>query len=385
MYYIVLPATPRRRQMTLEELFSNESYEPVNLTNDRTATVTYKREKITQQMEDKFECLELYTELITFNQKHEELAKEDRNLLYKSFRIPKKSGGLRRIDAPVDELKEALTELKQIIETYMPCYYHTNAFAYIGGRSTIDAVRKHQKNESKWFAKFDMSNFFGSTTLDFVMSMMRKIMPFAKVCEYPGGDEELMKALELGFYNGGLPQGTPLSPTLTNVMMVPIDYELSNDFLDFEGNRLVYTRYADDFLVSSEYDFSFKEVEKHMQETLGLFCTPFRFNERKTRYGSIAGSNWNLGLMLNKDNEITIGHKNKKRLKTMLFNYGMDKKNGIQWEINDIQEMDGYRSYARFVEKETIDAMVEHVSKKVGLDIVAEIKRDLKMEAQVAA
>ncbi|MCL2052843.1 MAG: hypothetical protein FWG90_00155 [Oscillospiraceae bacterium] len=39
---------------------------------------------------------------------------------------------------------------------------------------------------------------------------------------------ELQKALSLCFSNGGLPQGTPISPFITNVMMIPLDHKLSN-------------------------------------------------------------------------------------------------------------------------------------------------------------
>ena len=66
------------------------------------------------------------------------------------------------------------------------------------------------------------------------------------------GKAELTKALELGFLDGGLPQGTPLSPTVTNIMMIPVDFKVARELREHNHQRFVYTRYADDFQISSK-------------------------------------------------------------------------------------------------------------------------------------
>ena len=81
--------------------------------------------------------------------------------------------------------------------------------------------------------------------------------------------------------------------------------------------------------------------------------------------------------MLNSKNEITVGHKKKRQFQAMLSSYVMDRKNGIRWDISDIQAMEGYRNYYRSVEKNTIDTMVKHIGEKFGVDIVSMIKKDL--------
>lgn len=271
----------------------------------------------------------------------------------------------------------ALRQLKSILEDDFGALYHTSAFAYVKKRCTVDAVKKHQANESRWFGKYDLSNFFGSTTLDFVMKMLSMIFPFSEIMKDSLGRSELEKALSLAFLNGGLPQGTPLSPTLTNIMMIPIDYKLTNTLRDYNRQRFVYTRYADDFIISSRYDFDFKKIEELIVETIKKFDAPFTIKASKTRYGSSSGANWNLGVMLNSKNEITVGHKKKRQFQAMLSSYVMDSKNGIRWDISDIQAMEGYRNYYRSVEKNTIDTMVKHVGEKFGVDIVSMIKKDL--------
>lgn len=285
----------------------------------------------------------------------------------------------RRIDAPKEELKGALYQLKAIFEETFGALYHTSAFAYIKNRSTLDALKRHQANESKWFGKYDLSNFFGSTTVDFIMKMFSTIFPFSEVVKYPSGKTELEKALSLCVLRDVLPQGTPISPLITNIIMIPVDHKLSNILRDFNGQKYIYTRYADDFLISSKYGFECKTIEKLLVDTLAEFDAPFTIKSEKTRYGSSAGSNWNLGVMLNKDNKITVGYKKKRQFQAMLSSYIMDRLHGRKWSKTDIQQMEGFRNYYRMVEGETIDRIVEHIGQKFNVDIVRLIKEDLRV------
>lgn len=389
MVYITVKQSPQYRQMSLEELlFGVQDNSPSQLINPNlTNTRTYAVDVVSSRFTDRIDVDKLIAVLERFNEQTKELRDKPRHDLYYSFHIPKKSGGLRKIDAPEPELKDALYRLKTIFEEDFYALYHTSAFAYIKKRSTIECMKRHKQNESKWFCKLDLSNFFGSTTLDFVMSMFSQIFPFSEVVKVPRGWNALSTALSLAFLDGGLPQGTPISPIITNIMMIPVDFKIANALRDFKytnnegkeiSQRFVYTRYADDFQVSSKYDFNFRTVEELIVSTLESFNAPFRLNESKTRYGSSAGRNWNLGVMLNKDNEITVGHKKKRQFQAMLSSYVMDKKNGRSWDISDIMTMEGYRNYYRMVEGETIDKMVDHLSQKFGVDIVGLIKNDLR-------
>ena len=287
------------------------------------------------------------------------------------------SDAFRKIDAPIDTLKLALTELKRIFENEFCALYHTGAFAYIKGRCTVDAIKRHQANESRWFAKYDLKNFFGSTAPDFVLKMLSMVFPFSEVVLDPRGKAALVRALELAFLDGGLPQGTPLSPTLTNIMMIPVDYQIANTLRDYNRQRFVYTRYADDFQISSRYDFSYTEIEKLIVDTLSSFGAPFNINSKKTRYGSTAGSNWNLGLMLNQENNITLGWKKRRQLICAIYSYVMDRKRGISWEIHDLQALVGNINYHKMVEGDKIDQLISGLSGKYNVDIRQMIKQDL--------
>lgn len=378
MVYITVMQSPIYHQMTLEEfLFQNFQVQTILNTNVSN-TRTYAYETVSEHFTSRIDTDALIRKLVRFNDQTEALRAQERSTLYETFHIPKKSGGLRRIDAPKPELMNALRNLKTIFEEDFHALYHTSAFAYVKNRCTVDAVKRHQKNNSKWFGKLDLHDFFGSTTLDYVIKMFSMVFPFSEIVKFPNGEAELRKALDLAFLNGGLPQGTPLSPLITNVMMIPVDYKLANAFRDFDKQRFIYTRYADDFIISSKVDFDVHRVEKLVVDTLHEFGAPFTINESKTRYGSSAGRNWNLGVMLNKDNEITVGHKKKRQFQSMLYNYITDKRKGISWPREDIQTMQGLHSYYRMVEPETIDAIVKHTNEKMETDVLRLIKDDLR-------
>ena len=378
MVYITVMQSPIYHQMTLEEFLFQNFQAPTILNTNVSNTRTYAYETVSEHFTSRIDTDALIRKLVRFNEQAEALRAQERSTLYETFHIPKKSGGLRRIDAPKPELMNALRNLKTIFEEDFHALYHTSAFAYVKNRCTVDAVKRHQKNNSKWFGKLDLHDFFGSTTLDYVIKMFSMVFPFSEIVKFPNGEAELRKALDLAFLNGGLPQGTPLSPLITNVMMIPVDYKLANAFRDFDKQRFIYTRYADDFIISSKVDFDVHRVEKLVVDTLHEFGAPFTINESKTRYGSSAGRNWNLGVMLNKDNEITVGHKKKRQFQSMLYNYVTDKRKGISWPREDIQTMQGLHSYYRMVEPETIDAIVKHTNEKMETDVLRLIKDDLR-------
>ena len=379
MPYITIKQPTIYRQITFEEMLNGvedlSKYVQPNITNTRTHFVEKVNPKLLENT--KINCM--IDVLQRFNQRHKSLFQAEKSTLYHTFHVPKSSGGLRRIDAPLPELMNALRELKSLFEEHMFSLYHTTAFAYVRGRSTIDAIKRHQHNESKWFLKLDFSNFFGSTTPEFVLEMLSMLFPFSEIVKSHDGIQALKRALSLCFLNGGLPQGTPISPFLTNIMMIPIDHKLSNGLRNFDNRKLVYTRYADDLIISCKIDFDKSKIENYVKEILGEFNAPFSINSAKTRYGSSAGRNWNLGLMLNGKNEITIGHKRKKEFKAMLDNYIRNRKSGNGWERHDIQVLGGLISYYKMVEKDYICYLIRQCSDKHFTDVESCIKEDLRV------
>ena len=279
------------------------------------------------------------------------------------------------INAPEPELMEALRNLKTILERDFNVLYHTSAFAYIKGRSTIDSIKKHQSNKSRWFLKTDFSDFFGSTSEDFLMHMLSMIFPFSEIMQDRNVCCQIRKAMSLCFLDGGLPQGTPISPLLVNLLMIPIDHELCNSLVK---DHFIYTRYADDILISSRESFNPEEICQKMRAILHSFRAPYQIKPSKTRYGSSAGKNWNLGVMLNKDNEITIGRKNKERLKAACTNYVRDKADHIQRDLSDVQHLVGKISYYKMVEPKYVEEFVGWFNQKHNVNLMRMLRDELR-------
>ena len=378
-YYITVNREPRVYQLTFEDIMYGLDESKLALQKDTRDTTTWKVDAINRRLIEKTDFNAMQAALRGFVERYQDLiAVEDKSTLYRSFKIPKRSGGLRQIDAPNDELKRALYDLKMIFEKKFYMSYHTAAFAYVHGRSTIDSVKRHQQNKSRWFLKTDMRHFFPSTSPEFLMKMLCMTFPFCAFIEDDWGNRELLeKALSLCFLNGGLPQGTPTSPMLTNALMIPIDHAISKMCHEYQPH-LCYTRYADDILISSEYSFKWTDVQNKLIAILKSFEAPFSLHPDKTRYGSSAGRNWNLGVMLNAENKITIGHEKKKVFKAMVFQFMTDDAKGVAWGLEDVQHFLGLISYYRMVEKENIDAILATYSAKFNKDVEATAKALLK-------
>lgn len=378
-YYITVNREPRVYQLTFEDIMYGLDESKLALQKDTRDTTTWKVDAINRRLIEKTDFNAMQAALRGFIERYQDLiAVEDKSTLYRSFKIPKRSGGLRQIDAPNDELKRALYDLKMIFEKKFYMSYHTAAFAYVHGRSTIDSVKRHQQNKSRWFLKTDMRHFFPSTSPEFLMKMLCMTFPFCAFVQDDWGNRELLeKALSLCFLNGGLPQGTPTSPMLTNALMIPIDHAISKMCHEYQPH-LCYTRYADDILISSEYSFKWTDVQNKLIAILNSFEAPFSLHPDKTRYGSSAGRNWNLGVMLNAENKITIGHEKKKVFKAMVFQFMTDDAKGVAWGLEDVQHFLGLISYYRMVEKESIDAILATYSAKFNKDVEATAKALLK-------
>ena len=97
--------------------------------------------------------------------------------------------------------------------------------------------------------------------------------------------------------------------------------------------------------ITSPYNFTWSEVQKTLESILTKFDTPFKIKTEKTRYGSKAGRNWNFGIMLNKDNNMTIGHKRNQQFRAMIHNLLKDYLNGTIWPREDRARLGGLISY----------------------------------------
>ena len=377
MYYITVMQHRKPRQLTWEDVIADKIVfnDYANDKANTTATLTKKCEIIDKEIKNKVDVKGMIHWLKLFNARYSKLFEADRNTLFHSFKIPKASGGFRPIDEPLEPLMSALRELSIFLSQNCGLLYHTSAFAYIPGRCIVDNNKKHVKNKSNWYLKTDFSGFFPNTNLDFVMKMLSMVFPVSELCADPEGYIELRKALSLNYkFDGTMPQGSPLSPYLTNWIMIPIDFRIFNELA---AKKIVYTRYADDMLISAEEKFPWQDIVKFIKDVLKEFDAPYEIKKEKTRFGSVKGANWNLGLMCNSNYDITVGYRNKKYFKAALSSFILDTKHHKYWDLEDVNHLRGQLSYYTMIEPEYFSSIINQQNKKWNVDVKGMFKQYL--------
>lgn len=152
---------------------------------------------------------------------------------YTRYRRPKASGGWREIAEPDPRLKRIQ---KQIVRRYLQTERtHQAAVAYQPGKCTRDHVRPHAG--AAVVVTADVKNFFPTTRAERIESWWRERV-----------EREAAALLTLLTTDrGGLPQGAPTSPALSNAVNLALDEKLAHRAA-VAGAR--YTRYCDDLAFS---------------------------------------------------------------------------------------------------------------------------------------
>jgi retron-type reverse transcriptase len=157
---------------------------------------------------------------------------------YREFTIPKRSGGKRRILAPVPGLKALQRRILRRLLARLRV--HPAAMGFERGRSIVDNARAHVGRAV--VMRFDLRDFFPSTGAKRLRRYFRRI----------GWNRPAAKLLvRLCTHEGGLPQGAPTSPRLSNLVNYRLDARLAGMAATIGA---VYTRYADDITVSFAED-----------------------------------------------------------------------------------------------------------------------------------
>jgi hypothetical protein len=152
---------------------------------------------------------------------------------YRHFTKPKKDGGRREIVEPDVKLKQVQWA---IAARYFPAEQaHPAAVAYRKQKSIADHVWPHAGAELLITA--DVADFFPATQAGRVEDWWRERVP-----------DRLARLLTvLTTYRGGLPQGAPTSPPLSNFLNRELDERLAGRA---QAAGASYTRYCDDMVFS---------------------------------------------------------------------------------------------------------------------------------------
>ncbi|TAF67555.1 MAG: RNA-directed DNA polymerase [Cytophagales bacterium] len=175
---------------------------------------------------------------------------------YNHFTIPKKSGGLRTISAPMPDLKKVQQWiLEHILYKIKP---KAQVHGFVPERSILSNATPHIGKDI--VINLDLKDFFPSISYKRVKGLFVKLgyseqiaLTLALLCTYHE-TEKLNVDNEIYYLHKGeryLPQGSPASPAITTLIAHKMDSRLQGLATKY---GFTYTRYADDLTFSANKD-----------------------------------------------------------------------------------------------------------------------------------
>jgi RNA-directed DNA polymerase len=179
--------------------------------------------------------------------------------LVRQVEIPKPNGGLRLLGIPTVLDRLVQQAIHQILEPIFDPTFSDNSYGFRPKRSARQAVKKAKCYigcGKRWIVNVDLSKFFDEVDHDRLLSKLRIKIKDRRVIHL------IERYLRVGIMNNGIeegrtkgtPQGSPLSPLLSNIVLDELDNEL-------EERGHLFVRYADDFQI---YVGSKKSAERVM-------------------------------------------------------------------------------------------------------------------------
>ena len=158
--------------------------------------------------------------------------------------IPKPGGGVRTLGIPTVLDRLIQQALGQRLTPLFDPTFSESSYGFRPGRSAHQAVRaarSHIACGHRWVVDLDLEKFFDRVNHDVLMVRVKRRVKDRRVLVL------INRYLQAGMMSGGMvsprttgtPQGGPLSPLLSNILLDDLDKELER-----RGHR--FTRYADD-------------------------------------------------------------------------------------------------------------------------------------------
>jgi len=284
-----------------------------------------------EKLKEKFECLRLRKDVANLLEIADKklcywIYSVDNAKKYKEFKIPKKSGGFRKILAPVNSFKLMQRNLAYILALIYKPKFCSYAFekAYINEnnekiqKNIISNAKNHL--HKRFILNIDLEDFFPSIHFGRVYGLfMAEPYNFnkevaavlAQICCYK---ETSNKSI--------LPQGAPTSPIISNMICRKLDNELIKLA---QENKCRYSRYADDITFSTnlkEFPHSVFKNNNLAEELKTIIKNnDFKINAQKTRFMLKNQKQEVSGIIVNQ--KLNIERKFIKNLRTMLNNWEM--------------------------------------------------------------
>ncbi len=170
----------------------------------------------------------------------------------RGVRIPKPKGGYRQLGIPTCKDRLVQQATSQVLNRRYEPIFSANSYGFRSGRSAHQALRQVSDYVAEGFSyvvDLDLEKFFDKVNHDRLMWLLGTRIGDKRVLSLIGRflRSGIMQDGLLSQRHQGTPQGSPLSPLLSNIVLDELDKEL-----EVRGHRFV--RYADDgvILVRSE-------------------------------------------------------------------------------------------------------------------------------------
>ncbi|MDO4790565.1 MAG: CRISPR-associated endonuclease Cas1 [Porphyromonas sp.] len=170
---------------------------------------------------------------------------------YRSIKIPKSDGTHRELNIPSPLDMYLQKKLVEIVSSVMDKLFMHQSYAYRKGKGAVEAIKRVEKiqktlDDKHYIIRCDIDDFFASIPLESLMEQIQDCIH----------DPLLLRMMSLwlksgvadkkaGFYQNtkGLPQGSPLSPLLSNFYLHSWDKYIDQNITKY------FVRYADDILL----------------------------------------------------------------------------------------------------------------------------------------
>jgi hypothetical protein len=305
---------------------------------------------------------------------------------YKKARIPKRSGGIRTLNVPDEELKAIQRSILKAINGVRRSWVRSNVFGFVLGKSVADnalfhrhsltynyiksyvlqaqgtkkhgsaqlnsliaqnsatiqktITRKHvffdvrvanpavRRSELKRLVpnnavRIDIKDAFNSISVRLITDSLRKYTNLS--------EDNIDRIIKVCTFNGGLPQGAPTSPILMNLALIDFDdycqalirSKIAKRFR-VPVNDVKYSRYADDITISSNVPGISKKCVGVVRGVCGRFG--LKINEKKTKIMTESTGIFINGInIINAYNHISVSRKSRSKVRAAINNAALIK------------------------------------------------------------
>lgn len=242
--------------------------------------------------------------------------------------IRKKNGGIRVLNIPPKYTRIVQTKLNEVLQKLYIPLKPVHGFVKTNDTPKNIISNASQHVQKKHVINIDIENFFDSINFGRVRGLFLS-KPFNV------SKNIATRLAQLATYDNKIPQGSPISPILSNLICIKLDHELIKIAKEYS---LTYTRYADDITFST-YKKKINSVRIIRAINKVIENNGFTINEKKTRIQDFNQTQIVTGLKVNQ--KVNLRRSYIKQIRSMLFSWykdGLEKASNLHFDKFNKQE-----------------------------------------------